>query len=406
MSLPPVFHRLAWSNLAGQSAEQVALAAAPILAVLVLGSAEGATGLLQTAQTLPFLLAAIPAGLLADRLPRAQLMAAAEALRLLALLGILALIATGGITLFWLALLGLIGACGTVAFSVAAPALVPALVPRDALPRANSRIELARTSALAAGPAVAGALLGWLGAAPAFVLAAVLSGVAVLLLAGIAEQPRPRAPARHPLREVREGIRFVADHPLLRPIFVTQFVFNTALFVIHAVFVPYAIRRLGLDAAGVGLVLGTFGAGMVAGAAAAPRIMARLRLGLVVGIGPVSGFAAALLIALTALLPSAWLAGAGFFLMGAGPVVWVVSTTTLRQQVTPDALLGRVSAINGLAWGARPVGAAIGAGLGALLGAEACLILAAVFFLAQMLVILRSPVVALGAPGACLAAAD
>ena len=66
-NLPPTFNRLAWSNLAAQSAEQIALAAAPIVAVLLLGVGEGQTGLLQTALTLPFVLFAIPAGLLADR---------------------------------------------------------------------------------------------------------------------------------------------------------------------------------------------------------------------------------------------------------------------------------------------------------------------------------------------------
>lgn len=73
--LPDTFGRLAWSNLAAQSAEQIALAAAPIVAVLTLGVAEGQTGLLQTALTLPFVLFAIPAGLLADRISRRSLMA-------------------------------------------------------------------------------------------------------------------------------------------------------------------------------------------------------------------------------------------------------------------------------------------------------------------------------------------
>src|ERR1700731_4411223 len=68
LPLPPTFNRLAWSNLAAQSAEQIALAAAPIVAVLLLGVGEGASGLFQTALTLPFVLFAIPAGLLADRM--------------------------------------------------------------------------------------------------------------------------------------------------------------------------------------------------------------------------------------------------------------------------------------------------------------------------------------------------
>ena len=69
-TLPPTFNRLAWSNLAAQSAEQIALAAAPIVAVILLGVGEGQTGLLQTALTLPFVLFAIPAGVLADRMSR------------------------------------------------------------------------------------------------------------------------------------------------------------------------------------------------------------------------------------------------------------------------------------------------------------------------------------------------
>src|SRR4249920_2194478 len=80
-NLPKTFNRLAWSNLAAQSAEQVALAAAPIVAVIMLGVGEGQTGLLQTALTLPFILVAIPAGLLADRISRRWLMAGSEAFR-------------------------------------------------------------------------------------------------------------------------------------------------------------------------------------------------------------------------------------------------------------------------------------------------------------------------------------
>src|SRR6185369_190739 len=88
--LPATFNRLAWSNLAAQSAEQIALAAAPIVAVLMLGVGEG-----QTALTLPFILFAIPAGLLADRISRRWVMAGSEALRATALAGILLLIWLG-----------------------------------------------------------------------------------------------------------------------------------------------------------------------------------------------------------------------------------------------------------------------------------------------------------------------
>jgi predicted MFS family arabinose efflux permease len=393
--LPPAFQRLAWSNLAAQLAEQVGLSAAPLVAVLSLGAGEAATGVLQTAQTLPFLLFSIPAGVWADRMPRASLMSRAELLRVVSLLVITALVTLGGLNLFLLAVLGFIGACGTVAFSVAAPALVPALVAPDALPVANGRIELARTTAFAAGPALGGALVGWIGGNLAFAVAVLLSASAVILLAGISEPPALSGPPRHPLIELREGAAFVLHHPLLRPILATQFIFNTALFAIQAIYVPYAIHTLRLSATGVGMTLAAFGVGMIIGAAFAARIMRALRLGTVVAIGPICGVLAAFTMLLTTAIPSGFLAALSFFLMGAGPILWVVTTTTLRQTVTPRDLLGRVSAINSLAYGARPLGAAIGALVGGLFGAQACLALAAAGFLVQAAVILRSPAVRL-----------
>ncbi len=393
--LPPTFNRLAWSNLAAQSAEQIALAAAPIVAVLLLGVGEGQTGLLQTALTLPFILFAIPAGLLADRISRRWLMAGSEALRAASLLGILVLIWLGALTLPLLALLGFVAVCGTVAYSVAAPALVPSLVSPDLLPAANARIELARTIAFASGPALGGVLVDFVGAAPAFGFAAALSMIAVVLLSGIYEPARAPAPRRHPLQEIREGAVFVFQHELLRPVFITQFIFNTGSFLVLAVFVPYAVRRLGLSATGVGMTLAMYGVGMVVGALLATRVMHRLSFGTVIGLGPVAGLVAAVVLALTTFIPSAPLAGLGFFLLGVGPILWVISTTTLRQSVTPPRLLGRVSAINIMSYGARPVGAALGALIGGFYGAEACLYLAVAIFGAQALVILISPAVAL-----------
>jgi predicted MFS family arabinose efflux permease len=292
-------------------------------------------------------------------------------------------------------MLGFAAVCGTVAYSVAAPALVPSLVPPMLLPAANARIELARTIAFAGGPALGGLLVGWVGAAPAFGFAAALSVVAVVLLAGIYEPARQPAPARHPLQEIVEGAAFVFRHPLLRPVFATQFIFNTASFLVLAVFVPYAIRHLGLSASGTGMVLAMYGVGMVAGALCATRVMQRLQFGTVIALGPVTGFAAALVLALTTIVASPPLAGLGFFLLGSGPILWVISTTTLRQAVTPPRLLGRVSAINILSYGARPVGAALGALAGGLFGAEVCLYLAVAIFGLQALVILLSPAVGL-----------
>ncbi|TPG44191.1 MFS transporter [Roseomonas nepalensis] len=389
--MPNAFRRLAASTVAAQASEQVALAAAPLVAVLALGAGAAETGWLQAAQTLPFLLLALPAGVLADRLPRPRLMIGAEALRAATLLATLALAWGGGLGLAGLAALGFLGAAGTVAQGVAAPALLPALVPREGLASANRWLELGRSGAFAAGPALGGALVGGTGAGPAYGLAVGLSLLSAGLLLGLREPARAPAPRRHPLRELREGVGFVLAHPLLRPMLLTAVLFNTAWFILQAGYVVHAVTRLGLTAGGVGLTLGLSGAGMVAGALAAPRLARRLPLGGLIALGPCVAAAASLMMLATAALPSAALAGAALFLFGAGPIVWTINTTTLRQAVTPGAMLGRVSAtVMTATFGARPLGAALGALLAARHGVEACLLASAIGFLAQAAVILSS----------------
>lgn len=359
--LPSRFNRLAWSNLAAQSAEQIALSAAPMIAVLSLGAGAEATGFLTAAQTLPFLLLSLPAGVLVDRVSRRGVMVAAEILRAAALIALPLLAWRDALTVPVLGAIGFAAAAGTVAFSVAAPALVPALVPRSALVHANGRLELARSAAFAAGPAVAGALVAWTGASSAFAIAAILSAGAVALLRGVPEPPRAAPAPRHLHRDLQDGALFVWRHPLLRPILWTAVVWNLSWFALQAAYVPYAAQVLGLDALGIGATLASYGIGLVAGALIAGRLIRRVPF------------------------------GAAIATEATGPIVWVISTTSLRQTVTPEGLIGRVSALFMTAnTGARPIGAAIGGLVGALFGPASCIVLAATGFLLQAAIILAS----------------
>ncbi|WP_255594089.1 MFS transporter [Achromobacter sp. ES-001] len=408
-SLPAAFRRLAASNLAAQFSEQMALAAAPLVAVLTLGATAAQTGALQAAQTLPFLLLSLPAGVLADRMSRKALMTGAECVRAASLLVLLALLWMGALNLTWLAALGFLGAVGTVAYNVSAPALVPRLVRAGDLANANRWLELARSCAFSAGPAAGGALVGWMGAPIAYVLATTLSLLAAVCLAGLPQEAgsdagapaRDAPPVAAPLRpgivaQLREGAAFVTAHALLRPVLITAVFFNTAWFILQAVYVAYAIDRLGLSATGVGITLGVYGAGMLAGALAAPWLARRLSFGAMIAAGPLTALVASGILLSTLAYPSGVWAALGFFLFGAGPILWTITTTTLRQAVTPNALLGRVSAVILTAtFGARPVGALIGAGLAARVGVEACLWASTAGFVVQFLVLFASPVLRL-----------
>src|SRR5262245_43334812 len=382
-----------WCNLAAQSAEQISLAAVPIVAVMLLQAGPGEIGALSTAQTLPFLLLSIPMGVLADRWSRSRLMVVAEGVRAVSLLVLWLLVGHGALSLGALALLGFIGAAGTVGFTVAAPALVPSLVPQDALARANARLELARSAAFAAGPALAGALVAWAGASTAFACATALSTLAMLLLLRLPAAPRSAGPTRHVLDELRHGAALVWRDRLLRPVMWTAVVWNIAWLVLQTAYVPYAMRTLGLSADAVGFTLGCYGAGMLIGATLAMRVMRTLPFGAAVLLGPVMPVLAALAMVATLWWATAWLAALSFVLFGAGPLVWVVTTTTLRQTLVPTRVLGQVSAIFlTVNAGARPIGAALGGVVGSLWGEPACLALAAAGFVLQALVISGSPV--------------
>ena len=390
------FHRLTLSNLLAHSAEQIGLAATPIIAVLLLDAGAGTTAVLQAAQTLPFLLFALPLGLLADNRSRTRLMAGGETIRAVSLAIIMFLVTTGSLTLPALIALGFLGTIGTVAYSVAAPSLVPSLVPNHHLIAANGRIELVRSIAFTSGPAIGGALVGWTGANWAFAFATLLSLAAVLTLVGIAEPRTVASSLRNPVADMKEGVRFLVSHPLLRPVALTAVVFNIAWYCLQSVYVAYAISSLGHTSGQVGIVLASYGVGMLVGASAAPLVRNNASFGRMIVIGPIAGLIASLVMVATLWLPVIILPVTTFFLLGAGPILWTISTTTLRQAVTPDLMLGRVSAVLTTATaGARPLGAGIGALLATIGGAEWCIIAAALGFVIQATIILTSETAAI-----------
>lgn len=382
-----------WSAAAlAHGADQIAFAAIPLAAVLLLGADAADMGGLTMLQTLPWLLLALPVGVLVDRLDRTRVMAVSESTRALLLALGAALAWLGWLSLPLLGALGFALAATTCIFSVAAQAHVPALVPRETLAAANARMELARAGATAAGPALAGMLLSAVTPVAALLISGALSAGAaclvrrarVVVAAGHKRLPR--------WRDLGTGLSFVARNRHLRPIAITAMGWAMSWSILVTVLVLYASRSLGLSAAAIGVMLAANGAGMIAAALTAGRVGRRLPAGLFIASGPAISVLGVLIV--TPLFGGgAVQAAVAMFLLGLGPMYWTVGQTTLRQTVTPPAILGQVIAIQFLIqYGSRFLGAFLGGVIGNLYGLEAAIWAAAAGFGIQLLTILCSAI--------------
>jgi predicted MFS family arabinose efflux permease len=378
------------ANLFAQLADQLSLTAIPLIAVLYLELGAGSVGLLNAFQTLPYFILSIPLGVLVDRVSKKRVMLATESIRISALLGILILVYSNAVTLWSLALLGFLAAFGSVGFSAALPAYVPMLVEKSQLSLYNGRLELVRSLSLALGPALAGALAAWYGASNAFVLSIILTLLTMLFVSNVARSGIVTAPdtKTSPLHDIRNGASFIAGNSQLSAIMLVAFIWNCGWFSMQAAFMPLAIKTWGLSTEVVGYALGCMGLGLMVGSFFSQRIIRILGFGPSLAFGPVLSFLASLLILSNVQVRTAYLPAAAFFLFGFGPVIWVITSTTLRQTVTPSHMLGCVSAMYMTTnFGARPFGALIGAFVGTYYGEVVCLVVAAAMFGLQMLLV-------------------
>lgn len=397
------------------AADQLALAALPLTATLALGAGPGVLGLLVAAHAAAWLVVSLPAGVAVDRLSRRSLSIAAQALTALAFLAATAAAAAG-----WTVALGataFVGAAGAVVFVLAAHSAIADLVQRSGLAAANARLELARGVMALGAPALVGLLAAHATPTAGYALAAAAALVAALCLAQLPAMPPPDTAGRpSPLEAIRDGAAFVARQDLLRAIGLCAVFWNFAFFALAAVFVPFALQRVALEAAGIGLAQAAYGAGALLAALTAGRLVGRAEPRWTLMFGPgVSVVAAGLIAAAPHLpgalpgvaLPTAFMPlAAGYFLIGFGPVLWLICQTTVRQMVTPSDLLGRVGATIQVAiYGVRPLGALAGGAIAAQAGLDAAMLAVMACFAASFAVVLLSPLARLRAMPASPAAA-
>lgn len=374
------------------AADQLALATLPLTATLILGAGPDILGLLVAAQSAAWLLVSLPAGAWVDRLPRRRLLIVALGLGFLASITAVIAAATGIAVLLGVAAFA--GASGTVVFVLTSVSLLPSLVPADDLPRSNARLELTRAVVSLAAPFVAGLLAQHLSPTWGYALAAFGAALALVCALALPKGVAPNTPANRPsfIQSIRTGAEFVARHELLRGISLCAICWNFAFFALLAIWAPLALGPLHLDPAHMGLAQSAYGAGMILGALVAPVSSRQLPPFATLIFGPAVSVIAALLFLVAPSGNGFLLSAAGHFLIGFGPILWLICQTTVRQLVTPTPLMGRVNAtVQTAIYGVRPLGALAGGLVAAQAGLQSALVLIAVAFALSTLVIVLSP---------------
>ena len=371
------FRRLWVADAISQLGTRMTFLAAPLVAVLYLDASTFEVALVKTCETLGALLFGLLAGAWVDRVRCRPVLITTDLARAVLVLTV-PLAALGGVLALWQLYLVMF-AVGvlTVFFDVAHQSYVPRLLPPDRLVDANAKLAANASVAAVAGAGAGGFLVQLLTAPFVFVLDAVSMVWSALWLRAIRhrEPPVPRAPDRHLGREIAAGVRFVARHPLLRPVALATATIVLAQSAGMGISTVFLVRDIGLSAGMIGL-LGTVGlCGALLSAGLAQWLVAR------------TGQVRALVYGTAALGP-AFLAQA-FTTPGWGLAWWVVSgfvasfcivltnvvQVTVRQTVCPPELLGRVGATMELmVWGVMPVGSLTGGVLGEVLGVRETLI--------------------------------
>jgi len=395
------FWRLWSASSVSNLADGLVKVALPLIAVTLTDS-PGLVAGVTLAVTLPWLLFALPAGALADRVDRRIAMVTANSVRatgvaVLAVTVVLGLESSPAAIWALYAVALLLGTAETV-YDTCAQSILPQVVARDQLPRANGRLIAAELTANEfVGPPLGGLLVA-AGVAVAFATPAALWAAAVgallLLRGGFSVSRREPTTLR---ADVVEGLRYLWRHRLLRTLAAMTGLFNFATNATFAVFVLYAVgpdSAMGLTEVGYGLLFATIAAGSLIGALLADRIIRRLGRSRSLFVGILGGVATVGIAAVTTIplvIATAFLVG------GLTNALWNVVAVSLRQRITPDRILGRInSSYRLVAWGTRPLGAAAGGLLGELAGLRAVFGIAAGLILATLLGMTRVTDTAIG----------
>jgi MFS family permease len=388
---------LLWS---GQSISELGSAVTvlvlPLTAVVVLNATTFQIGLLSAATTISFLLIALPAGAVVDRMARRRLMIGCDTARMLIIGSVPAAAALGLLTLAQLYVVAVAAGSLTVFFDVAYQSYTLTLISREQLMDGNGKLAATQSFSQVAGPGLGGTLFGLLraGAMTADAASYAVSAASLLLIRSrepIRERPHgaPRARLR---TEIFAGLVFVLRQPVLRKIAACTATWNLFGAMASALGIIFLVRLLHVRPADAGLLLA---AGSLGGVAAGVTSGAVARA---IGSARMIWFAPLVFGVIALVLPAAesgWrlalypvgLAGWSF-----SGVLYNIAQLSYRQTICPPELLGRMnSAVRWIVWGTLPLGGLLGGVLGSELGVRPTLWIAVAGCYAAGLWVLFSP---------------
>lgn len=377
---------------------QITALALPLTAAMTFKADPLQMGLLNASQFAPNLFFTLLAGVWVDRVRRRPLMILANVSRAV-LLGLIPLgWGLDALRMQHLYVIAFMTGVFTVLFDLAYQAHIPSLVDREDLTDANSQLQISASAAQVSGPGLAGVLIAAVTAPMAILLDAASFLVSAFALASLRRpEPRPMEPSEHRslLRDMAAGMRIVFSNPYLRAMALEAATFNMCNQITWAVLVLYMTRELQISPSLMGIILSAASVGTLLGSFAAGHVGRRF------GTGPTIAGSMLLACGSPLLIPLAGgshftavpLLVLAFFLGGAGVVISNVHIVSLRQAITPQHLLGRMTAgYRFTVISAAPIGSLLGGVLGSAIGLRPTLVVGAVGTFLAIGWVLFSPV--------------
>jgi MFS family permease len=405
---------LLWTGQAiSEIGSAVTIVALPLAAVLLLHASTFQVGLLSAATTVCFLLVALPAGLIVDRVAKRRLMIVCDAARMLIIGSVAVSAAFGVLTMAQLFAVGFLAGLATVFFDVAYQSYVPSLVARDTLHDANGKLGATQAFSEVAGPGLGGALFGLLraGAMAADAISYAASTATLLLIrarelagsdtgapagpysAGTVADAVPAKPRLSGLRtELFAGLSFVFGHKVLRKIAACTGTANLFGSMSGALQIIFLVRVLGVPPAGTGLLISIGSLGGILGGVLSGRLSRWIGTARIIWFSVGVFGVIPIVIPLTepgarlALFPIG-IAGLSFTV-----VLYNIAQLSYRQLICPPHLLGRMNAaMRWVVWGTLPLGGLLGGVFGSLLGVRTTIWIAVIGMWAAGLWVFFSP---------------